>query len=208
MRVVRVVHPRGTDVIHVLVHTHSGPVWPGIVTAVATGVIAIGVGLALFQLMEVKRSRRTETAARMSSRWEMPDYVEARIQIDSYADNLALREALLESIKNRTRDRHLLLRELSFFEELGAMEKMGAINLQWIEETMKDLVLARWDLWEATVVALRADSPKDQSIYGNFQLLVDKLQGKRLTRRQRLRRWLTGRLTNQRRGMQAEELHQ
>jgi len=121
--------------------------WAGGVTAWATVAIALGAIVALFQLREAKKTRHTEAAAGMSSRWETDEYVDARKEIDKYEDSMAIRDALIFYMKERSPERHLLLRELSFFEELGAMEKMGATSLRWINETMRDLVLARWTFW-------------------------------------------------------------
>ncbi|MGD0312488.1 MAG: hypothetical protein ABSC90_08495 [Acidimicrobiales bacterium] len=170
----------------------SGPNWAEIATAVATCVLAFGAFAALRQIGEAKRSRHTEAAARMSSRWEADEYVDARDKIESYADDQDLRDAFLQSMSSRSVDRHLFLRELSFLEELGAMEKLGAISLRWVEETMGDLVLDRWDLWWPSIDALRA---QQEDVYGNFQLLTEKLRGQSLTRRQRASRWLVKQLT-------------
>jgi hypothetical protein len=168
------------------------PAW---ITAIATGLLVIGALIALFQLREARRTRHTEAAARMSSRWESSEYVEARVRIDQFLDDKQLRDALLIAMKNRSPDRHLLLRELSFFEELGAMEKLGAISLRWIDETMKDLVVARWALWESTITELRVGKAPEHWPYKNFELLKRQLSGEGLTARQRLARRLCQQLS-------------
>jgi hypothetical protein len=173
----------------------GGPNWAEIVTAIATAILAVGAAAALFQLREAKRTRHTEAAARMSSRWEAEPYVEARTIIDGFVDDKALRDFLLGAMATRSPARHPLLRELSFLEELGAMEKLGAISLRWVDETMRSLVVARWKLWEATVLELRRDIPAEQWPYKSFELLAKQLQGEALNRRQRLSRWLCRQLT-------------
>jgi hypothetical protein len=173
----------------------GGPDWAEIVTAVATALLSAAGLVALFQLRESRLTRHTEAAARASSRWEDQAYVEAREQIDTYTDNQALRDALVLSMTNRTPDRHPLLRELSFFEELGAMEKLGAISLHWLDETMRDLVIERWKLWEPSIQELRKDlDPKDWP-YKNFEFLKRQLTEEvRLSTRRRFSRWAIKRL--------------
>ena len=73
------------------------------------------------------------------------------------------------------------------------MEKMGAISLRWIDETMRDQVLDRWNLWKASIDALQ--ERQNSNIYKNFKLLTEKLNGEALTRRQRLSRWIVKRLS-------------
>ncbi len=183
-------------VSHVTILTPTGgPNWAEIVTAVATGVIALGLFVGLFQLREARRTRHTEAAARMSSRWESRELVEARNKIDKYESDVALRDGLLSAMRSRSEERELLLRELSFFEELGAMEKLGAISLRWVDETMRDLVVARWSLWERTIDALRGENPQEKGVYANFETLVAHLRGQHLTLRQRASRWLAAQLS-------------
>jgi hypothetical protein len=170
---------------------HATTDWPAWITAVATGLLALGASIALFQLREARRTRHTGAAARMSSRWDSQEYIEARKHIDAYEDTMALRDAFALAMTDRTSDeRYVFLRELGFFEELGAMEKLGAISLRWIDETMHDLVLDRWELWHPSIEELRKDLPQEEGVYKNFELLIGKLGGNNLPRRKRLARWL------------------
>jgi len=169
----------------------SGGGWAIELTAVSTAVLAVGALFALFQIREAKRTRHTEAAARMLSRWDTTEYVATRIEIDKFESDMDLRDAVILGMRNRTPERYILLRELGFLEELGAMEKLGATSLRWIEETMKDLVLVRWKLWEPTINGLAEEFPDEPDIYQNFRSLADRLNGKNLKWTKRLARWMS-----------------
>ncbi len=95
-------------------------------------------------------------------------------------------------------DLDLLFREPNFFDDLGAQELLSGISLQWIEFTMKDIVIDRWKLWQPTVKALRDAETSIPPVYGNFERLVDRLRGERLGPWERSKRaiwtWLVRRL--------------
>jgi hypothetical protein len=170
-----------------------GTDWPAWITAIGTLVIASGVFIAARQVNEAKRATNIDSAVRFSSRWEADELADARIEIDKSNTKEELQQAFFAAMDNRKPERHLFLRELSFFDDLGAMEKLGGVSLQWIEATMKDMVLERWALWEPTIIELRSRQPQvrgDQPTYGNFERIVRKLSGQDLSTIQRLKRWI------------------
>jgi hypothetical protein len=189
-------------VLHVKVVSQppAGTDWPGWLTAAGTLVLATGVLFASRQIRESKVARLTEAAAGVSRRWDGPDLIESRAAIDAFGSEDALRDAVLSVMREEDQNTNLdlLLREPNFFDDLGAQEFLGGITLQWIEFTMREIVLDRWNLWEPTVIALREDDPTEPPVYGNFERLTKKLQGEQLGRIQRLKRttgtWLVRRL--------------
>lgn len=186
-------YPHGVVVLH---QPPAGLDLPAWITAGATVVLAFGVFLAGLQLREARMARITEAAADVSRRWDEDALTDARNAIETYEDDVALRNAVFSAIREEPEgtgvDVNLLLREPNFFDDLGLQELLGGVTLQWIELTMKDIVLSRWDLWYLTVEAFRQEEPTDPPVYGNFQRLAEKLQGQHLGRWQRLkRRFLT-----------------
>ena len=61
---------------------------------------------------KTRRTRHTEAAARMSSRWDSQEYIEARKHIDAYEDTMALRDTFALAMTDRTSDeRYVFLRD-------------------------------------------------------------------------------------------------
>jgi len=183
------------QVIHITVRSPStGFDWPAWLTAGATIVLAFGVLLAARQLREARIARLTEAAADVSRRWDGEELIEARNAIDRFADAIQLRDGVLQALRGdpdnpkAAKDYNVLLREPNFFDDLGAQELLGGISLRWIELTMKDVVLSRWDLWELTVEGLTEID--GFSSFANFERLAQKIKGQKLGWRRDLKRRL------------------
>jgi hypothetical protein len=181
----------------------SGPNWAEIITAIATAILAGGVIAAFFQLKETKTTRNTEMAARLSEKWESKEFADARAKVDSFKTEDEFLAAMLPAIQKPDEktdndgadaDRALLRRELTYFEEIAALELMGAISIQWIDKMMKQRVLDRWEVWWPIIERLRAGPPEEPAMFANFQKLVDRLNGKSLRWHERLRSWLINQL--------------
>jgi hypothetical protein len=78
---------------------------------------------------------------------------------------------------------------LNFFEDLGTLEKGKAVQLWLIRESLGSVVVRGWNQWGAAVQSLR-DAAHQDTLYENFQLLHDRLIGRRLSFSQRIRRKL------------------
>lgn len=87
-----------------------------------------------------------------------------------------------------------VLRELTYFEEMAAVEVMGAITLRWINIMMRQRVLDRWEVWEPVIKQLRQGPPEQPAMFANFEKLVNRLKGNSLKWNERFRRWLANRL--------------
>jgi hypothetical protein len=182
-------------VVRVTVESPKGGIdWPAWLTAGATIFLALGVLLAARQLQEGRVARLTEAAAEVSRRWEGDELIQARDAIDHFTDAVQLRDGVLQALRGdpddpaAAKDYNVLLREPDFFDDLGAQELLGGISLRWIELTMKDIVLSRWDLWELTVQGLTEID--GFSSYANFERLAKKIKGQDLGRWAKLKRRL------------------
>ena len=67
---------------------------------------------------------------------------------------------------------YVLYRELDYFEQLGALESLGAIDLELIKALLGRSLIERWELWRPALHDAHAPG-----IYPMFEGLVEKLRG-------------------------------
>jgi hypothetical protein len=99
------------------------------VTAIATSILAIGllgaIGAAVFaaqQVHEARRTREAHMAAEFFRRWNEDALVETRRMIRRFKSAEDLREAFTRYVAADAPEACVLLRELDYFEQLGALE--------------------------------------------------------------------------------------
>ena len=83
-----------------------------------------------------------------------------------------LRDAIAEHLRDGMTRQQIE----NFFEDLGAMEKLGGLSLIWIRTTMQSVVLDRWELWQVTVEEHRRVASQPTA-WENFQGLAVKMAG-------------------------------
>jgi hypothetical protein len=175
-------------VIH-LTQSSGGPNWAEIITAIGTAVIAFGVIFAGLGWIGERRRRDAESVAVISRRWDSPKMYEIRQGLDAIKTPAEANTALVTAWTAADSSWYDYEHVLNFFEDLGSLEKCGAMRLRIIKESLGTTVVGTWKLWGDGIVALRTASGQ-QTMYENFQLLSDRLQGNRLRRIQRIRRFL------------------
>ena len=153
------------------------PNWAEIVTAVATAVGAIGllsaIGAAIFaarQVREAERGRHSAMAAEFLRRWDEADLVEARHLIGQYKTPEELRAALEESVAVNSIQAFIFYRELDYFEQLAALERVGAFDFDLIKLLLGHRLIERWELWEPAIDAL------GDNVYPSFKSLVERMR--------------------------------
>jgi hypothetical protein len=139
----------------------ADPNWAEIVTAVATAVGAIGllsaIGAAVFaarQVREAERGRHSAMAAEFVRRWDENDLVEARHLIAQYRTPEQLRDALVGFIDTNSVQAFVLFRELDFFEQLAALEEIGAFDFELIRLLLGRRLVERWEMWKPSIDAM------------------------------------------------------
>jgi hypothetical protein len=154
------------------------PNWAEQVTAIATVVLAVGavsaIGAAVFagqQVREARIGREAEVASDFFQRWNDDPMVETRRMVASYASPEALRDALLRHIAANDTEAYVLLRELDYFEQLGALEAHGGFDFELIRALLGRRLVDRWELWEPAVTALGGPD-----VYPLFARLVRKME--------------------------------
>ena len=151
--------------------------WAASVTAIATAVLALGVLGALIaavfagqQVREVRRTREAHMAAEFFRRWDEPALVEARRMIAGFAGPEELAVAFKRYVDSNTPEAYVLYRELDYFEQLAALERGGAFDIETIRLLVGRLLPERWALWEP---ALHATHGVDA--YPLFRALAERM---------------------------------
>jgi hypothetical protein len=147
------------------------------VTAIATSVLALGLvgafGAAAFaaqQVREARKTREAQMATEFFRRWNEDELVESR-RMANRASPDELRDAFAAFVAADSPEAYLLYRELDFFEQLGALESLGALDLEPIRVLLGRTLIARWDLWSPAIHQVFGPG-----VYPMFHGLVEKLR--------------------------------
>jgi hypothetical protein len=155
------------------------PNWAEQVTAVATAVGAVGllaaIGAAVFgalQVREARHNRQTQLAADLLRRWEEDELVEARQLVAGFQTREDLARAFAGYRARNADEAFVLYRELDYFEQLGALDRLGALNFELVRLLLGQRLLDRWDLWQPSIDAMGPAG----SVYPNFAELAAKMR--------------------------------
>jgi hypothetical protein len=147
------------------------------VTAISTAILAVGLlggfGAAVFaaqQVREERRSREAQMAAEFFRRWNEDALVETRRLVARYHSPEELSDAYAAYVADDAPEAYVMSRELDFFEQLAALESLGAFDLELIKRMLGRTLIDRWKMWEPAVA--RAHGP---GTYPMFESLVAKL---------------------------------
>jgi hypothetical protein len=150
----------------------------GEVTAIATSLLALGLlggfGAAVFtaqQVREQRRSREAQMAAEFFRRWNEDALVETRRLVGQFKSPEELRDALAAYVAANAPEAYVLYREPDFFEQLAALEYLGAFDLELIKLMLGRTLIDRWQMWRPAVQ--NAHGP---GTYPMFEALVHKLE--------------------------------
>ncbi len=155
----------------------ANPNWAEVVTAIATAVGALGllgaIGAAFFaaqQVREARHSRQAQMAADFLRRWDEDALVETRHLVASYRTSAELAAAFQEFIATNSVQAFVLYRELDYFEQLAALESVGAFNFELIRVLLGRRLIDRWEMWKPSVDAMGVGT------YPLFEALVDRMR--------------------------------
>jgi len=154
------------------------PNWAEQVTAIFTAIGSIGLlstlGLAIFaglQVRESQHARHAQIAAEFLRRWDEDELVEARRLVARFSSGEELAAAFQEYIRTNSMEAYVLYRELDYFEQLGALEQVGALHLDLIRLLQGHRLIDRWKLWKPSI-----DAMGGEQVYPMFAALVAKLE--------------------------------
>lgn len=148
------------------------------VTAIATCALAVGLlggfGAAAFaaqQVRETRRSRDAQIAVEFFRRWDEPELVEARRIVARFKSPEELRDAYASYVASDAPEAYVLYRELDYFEQLAALERQGAFNLELIKLLVGRMLIDRWEMWRPAI-----QQAHGVGVYPLFEGLAAKLQ--------------------------------
>src|SRR5690242_1812401 len=157
----------------------ADPNWAEQVTAIFTAIGSLGLlstlGLAVFagrQVREAQQARHAQLAADFLRRWDEPDLVETRRLVAQFKTKEALADAFREYIETNAASAYVLYRELDYFEQLGALEQVGAFHFDLIMLLLGRRLVERWDMWKPSVDAIGPHS------YPCFEALAAKVNAR------------------------------
>ncbi len=155
-----------------------GPNWAEEVTAIATAVGALGLlgalGAAVFagqQVKEARKARESQIAADFFRRWNEDALVETRQLVATFATREELSEAFQGFIASNADEAYILYRELDYFEQLAALEHVGAFDFELIRLLLGRTLIDRWELWKPSINAMSGSGG-----YPMFEALVAKME--------------------------------
>jgi hypothetical protein len=110
-------------------------------------------------------------AAEFFRRWNDEGLVEARRLVGRFASAEELRDAFAGYVAQDAPEAYVLYRELDYFEQLAALESVGAFDLELIKLLLGRTLIDRWELWRPAIH--RAHGP---GTYPMFEGLARKLR--------------------------------
>jgi hypothetical protein len=148
------------------------------VTAIATSLLAVGLlagfVAALFaaqQVREARRTREAQMAAEFFRRWNEDALVESRRMVARFKSADELRDAFAAYVAADAPEAYVLYRELDYFEQLAALERQGAFDLELIKLLLGQTLIERWEMWRPAI-----HQAHGQGAYPLFEGLVEKLR--------------------------------
>ncbi len=139
-----------------------GPNWAEQVTAISTAIGALGLlgalgaaGFAGQQVREARKARESQIAADFFRRWNEDALLETRRLVATFETREALSEAFQTFIASNADEAYILYRELDYFEQLAALEHVGAFDFELIRLLLGRTLIARWEMWKPSIDAMQ-----------------------------------------------------
>ena len=155
-----------------------GPNWAEQVTAIATAVGALGLlgalGAAAFagqQVKEARKARESQIAADFFRRWNDDSLLETRRLVATFETKEELAAAFQTFVASNADEAYVLYRELDYFEQLAALEHVGAFDFELIRLLLGRTLIDRWEMWQPSI-----DAMKGAGGYPMFEALVAKMK--------------------------------
>jgi hypothetical protein len=156
----------------------AGPNWAEQVTAIATAIGALGLlgalGAAAFagqQVKEARKARESQVAADFFRRWNEDSLLETRRLVATFDTKEELSAAFQDFIASNADEAYVFYRELDYFEQLAALEHVGAFDFELIKLLLGRTLIDRWQMWKPSIDAMDGTDP-----YPMFESLVRKMQ--------------------------------
>jgi hypothetical protein len=153
------------------------PNWAEKVTAIGTAIGAVGllgaIGAAVFaaqQVREARQVRQAGMAADFLRRWDEDALVETRRLVGQFKTKEELSAAFQGFIASNSIEAYVLYRELDYFEQLAALERLGALDFELVRTLLGCRLIDRWEMWKPSLDAM------GPSVYPMFEALVQRMR--------------------------------
>jgi hypothetical protein len=110
-------------------------------------------------------------AAEFFRRWNEDALVESRRLVARFKSADELRDAFGAYVAADAPEAYVLYRELDYFEQLAALERWGAFDLELVKLLLGRTLIQRWEMWRPAI-----DQAHGQGVYPLFEGLVEKLR--------------------------------
>jgi hypothetical protein len=110
-------------------------------------------------------------AAEFIRRWNEDALVEARRLVARFKSADELRDAFAAYVVADAPEAYVLYRELDYFEQLAALERWGAFDLELIKLLLGRTLVDRWEMWRPAIH--KTHGPE---VYPLFEGLAAKLR--------------------------------
>jgi hypothetical protein len=158
----------------------SDPNWAEQVTAIATSVGVIGllatIGVAVVagrQVREARHARQSQIAADLVRRWDEDALIETRRMVAGFKRKEELSAAFQDYIARNSPEAYVLYRELDYFEQLGALEEVGAVNFDILRLLLGQRLIDRWEMWKPSVDAMPGDYPMFRALAAKMRTVLE-----------------------------------
>jgi hypothetical protein len=164
---------------HLVIHGEVA----GWLTAFATLFLAGAACYALKQLSEAKHDRHVQVFSDMGRRWESAEMMET-LQLEAAhtpESLLGLFELAAQKRsdyptqeakrQNARKDRNVLLRVPNYFEEAAAIQKVGSLRIDLMDDYFGGVAKDEWYLWGPTIKKMQES---DETSFIEFRRMAER----------------------------------
>jgi hypothetical protein len=180
----------------------AAPNWAEIVLAVSTGVLAVGVFVAIIQIHALKRDRHLQWILEIGRRWDEDKLERSRIELrklDRRGDELAaMTRAWLDPTQPHDPELDSRMTHLSrlpdFLEDVAIMVKVGRLDIGPVWQSLSGPVRTTWKGWRKAIRVYR-DTRTDKDAYTQLEdlrrtmIVYERLRERRWFKLWRWIRW-------------------
>ncbi len=110
-------------------------------------------------------------AAEFFRRWNEEALVETRRLVGRFNSAEELRDAFAAYVAADAPEAYVLYRELDYFEQLAALEKLGAFDFELVKLLLGRTLIDRWQMWRPAI-----EHAHGAGVYPLFRELVGKMR--------------------------------
>ena len=172
-----------------------GVPWSSWLLAVGVAVLAlaalVGAVVALRALSFTRRAgaaglraRQAQLFAEMVARWDDPDMLAVQRSLAGM-DPARFFAHYMQLDERNGMKIYRLERMASFFEDLGTLERLEGLDIEWIDQALGSSVVGYWKMWQLVAADQRGrvgpTGVSSSTVYGNWQRLSDAIEARRST---------------------------